>query len=105
MTTRKRAPWLAALALSLALVPAAASAQDPTQGRTGNDPFDVPGTRDTLLDDLGGETQRQLEEQRRRQQEAEADAEENRRALVPDASDFDVSPGPGGGTSGFDVTP
>jgi hypothetical protein len=102
MTTRKRAPWLAALALSLSLGPVAATAQDPTQGRTGNDPFDVPGTEGSLLDELGGETQRQLEEQRRRQEQETAEAEENRRALVPDASDFDVSPG---GTSGLDVTP
>ena len=93
MIIRKRAPWLAAAALSLSLGPAAASAQDPTQNRTGNDPFDVGGPP-TALDELGGETQRQLEEQRRRREEDDARAEDQRRALVPDASDFDLNPGP-----------
>ena len=97
MTTRKRAPWLAAAALSLSLGPAAASAQDPTQNRTGNDPFDVGGP-DTALDELGGETQRQLEEQRRRREEDDARAADDRRALIPDASDFDLTPGPNGTT-------
>jgi hypothetical protein len=101
MTTRKRAPWLAAAALSLSLGPAAASAQqDPTQYRQG-DLFrlDVENRRDTLIDELGADTERQLEEQRRLREEQEAtQAENERRALAPQPSEFDMTPG-------FDATP
>lgn len=95
MIIRKRASWLAAAALSLSLGPAAASAQqDPTQYRQG-DLFrlDVENRRDTLVDELGADTERQLEEQRRLREEQDAtEAENERRAIAPQTSDFDVTP-------------